>query len=157
MQDGKGTAPFPACAKWCHATDLCVAARGVTRGNPSPQETVPQNSFCVRSYFISIMLPPHFLLPVPQHAKDLQQGICLLLSTLWPGVPTNLWPKHSIYPQKGPGGAQTSQVWEGVRAGLSHQHGHRDSQHTPPESLCSGSSGNLLTTTAVPFLGAGAP
>lgn len=71
MQDGKGTALFPACAKWCCATDLCVAARGVPRGNPSPQETVPQNSICVRSYFISIMLPPHFLLPVPHHAKDL--------------------------------------------------------------------------------------
>lgn len=96
MQDGKGTALFPARADWCHATDPFLI-----RGNPNPQETLPQNSIYVRSDFISIVLTPHFLFPVPQHAEDFWQGICLPHSMVWTGVPTNPLPKHSIYPQKG--------------------------------------------------------
>lgn len=69
----KGTAPFPADARWCRATDLCGAAPDVIRGEPSPQETVTQNSICVRSYFISIVLTSDFLPPVSPQAEDLQQ------------------------------------------------------------------------------------
>ena len=68
-----GTASLPADANWCHATDLCGAAPDIIRGEPSPQETVTQNSICVRSYFISIMLTSDFLLSMSQHAEDRQQ------------------------------------------------------------------------------------
>lgn len=72
----KGTAPFPADANWYCATDLRVAAPGIIRGEPSPQETVTQNSICVRSYLISIVLTPHFLLCLRMPRTSSSKYVC---------------------------------------------------------------------------------